>query len=74
MSGLSLIETASSRKLHLTISSIQPHCWHSDEHVATLCGQWLHVHDMHTDVNLDDVSGLDGSLCSNCHGRYLHVD
>ena len=28
-------------------------------------------HDMHTDVNLDDVTGLDGSLYTNCHGRYL---
>jgi len=73
MRDLSLVKTARSRKLHVTASSIQSHLWYRDEYVATLCGQWLQVHDMHTDVNLDDVNGLDGSLCSDCHKRYLHV-
>ena len=74
MRDLSLIQTARSRKLHIAASSIQSHLWYRDEYVATLCGQWLQVGDIHTDVNLDDVSGLDGSLCSNCHRRYLNVD
>jgi len=73
MRDLSLVKTARSRKLHVTASSIQSHLWYRDEYVATLCGQWLQVHDMHIDVNLDDVNGLDGSLCSDCHKRYLHV-
>lgn len=74
MRDLSLMKTSRSRKLHITASSTQSHLWYRDEYVATLCGQWLQVHDMHTDVNLDDVNGLDGSLCSNCHRRYLNVD
>ncbi len=71
MRDLSPIKTARSRKLHVTASSIQSHLWYRDEHVATLCGQWLQVRDRHTDVNIDDVTGPDGSLYTNCHGRYL---
>jgi hypothetical protein len=73
MSDLSLITMARSRKLHVTASSIQSHLRYRDEYEATLCGQWLLVHDMHTDVNVNDVNDLDGSMCSDRHRRYLHI-
>jgi hypothetical protein len=43
-----LIKTERAQKLHVTASSIQSHIWYHDDYVATLCGQWLQVHDMHT--------------------------
>ena len=73
MKEFSLVKTARARILHVTASSTQRHLWYHDEYVATLCGLWLHVHDMHTDMNLDNVKALDGSLCSNCQRRYLNV-
>jgi hypothetical protein len=73
MRAVALIDTARSRKLHVTASGVQSHIWYHDNYVATLCGQWLQVHDMDTDMNLDNPNALGDSLCGNCHGRYLHV-
>jgi len=73
MREVSLIKTARSRTHHVTASSVQSHIWYRDDYVATLCGQWLQVGDIHTRANLDNMDGVDGSMCSNCHGRYLHV-
>ena len=73
MKEVSLCKTARARILHVAASSSQPHLWYHDEYVGTLCGLWLAVHDMHTDMNLDNVNGLDGSLCSICYRRYLNV-
>jgi len=73
MKEVPLINTARSRMLHIAASSVQAHIWYHDDYVATLCGQWLQVGDLHTRVNLDDVDSIDRSLCSNCRGRYLHV-
>jgi hypothetical protein len=69
MGDLSLITTARSRKLHVTASSIRSHLRYRDEYVATLCGQWLQVHDMYTDVNLDDVN--EGQTLSEVARRSL---
>ena len=73
MKEFSLVKTARARILHVTASNTQYHLWYNDEYAATLCGLWLHVHHLHTDMNLDNVNALDGSLCSNCHRRYLNV-
>lgn len=73
MKEVSLVSTARSRRLHVTASRVQAHIWYGDDYVATLCGLWLQVGDMHRLSKLADLDGVDGSVCSDCHGRYLHV-